>query len=547
MNFKEKFIFFFLLFILVGSSLTWGVLYYYSKTNPVSAYGGEYIEGIVGQPLHINPVLSASNETDADLSRLVYSGILKYNNEGKLANDLAESYEISEDKTTYTIRLKKNVTWHDEASLTARDVMFTVGLLSDPAYKSPLRSNWQGIKTNIVDDYTIEFRIETPYVGFLNNLTFGILPKHIWNSIAPENFSLSSLNLKPIGTGPYKYSSIQKDSNDNILSYKLISNPAYFEGKPYISKMTFNFYTDEESALDALNRKEIMGINALSPEKIKSINVQKSISIRQLEIPRYLAVFFNQTKSIPIASEEVRLALNRATNQNEIINAVLGSFGQPAYSPFLPGMVGYSDKLDLPGFDLDKANELLDQNGWEKGEDGWRAKDGVVLEINLVTTDWNDFIKTAEILKAQWEKIGARVSVNSFSLSDIRENYIRPREYEALLFGQVVGSDPDPYSFWHSNQKKDPGLNLSLFNDSGADKLIEAGRVEFNEEKRSQIYIDFQNILAKESPAVFLYSPSYIYPIQRSVRGFETKTLISPASRFSDANHWYIKTKRIWK
>lgn len=547
LNFKEKILFFFILLVFLGSLGASAAFYYYSKTEAVSAYGGEYIEGIVGQPLHINPVLSPTNETDADLVRMIYSGLLKYDGEGKLVPDLAESYEISEDKLTYTIHLRQNVLWHDQTPLTAQDVIFTVNLLSDPVYKSPYRSNWQGIETSVPDEHTIQFKIQNPYVGFLNNLTFGILPKHLWGNVTAENFSLNPLNLKPIGSGPYKYSSAQKDSNDNIISYKLIASPDYFEGKPYISKMTFNFYTDEESALDALNRKEIMGINALSPEKINGIKLQKSISIHKFEIPRYFAVFFNQTKSIPVASDEVREALNLATDRQEIIDKVLFGFGQKANSPFLPGMIGYSDSLDFPGYDLNRANEILDQNGWARGEDGIRAKDGTVLEINLVTTDWTDLVETAEIIKSQWEKTGARINVNSYSISDIQENYIRPREYEALLFGQVVGSDPDPYSFWHSNQKKDPGLNLSLFDSSEADQLIDNGRIEFDPEKRSQDYIEFQKILQKEMPAAFLYSPNYVYPVNKKVQGIDIKTLVSPSRRFSETNHWYIKTKRIWK
>lgn len=547
LNFKEKLLFYFLLLVFIGSSISCGAVFYHSKTRPIPAYGGEYIEGIVGQPLRINPLFATSNEADADLSQLIYSGLFKYDNQNNLIPDLAEGYDISEDETTYTIHLKKNVLWHDDQIFNANDILFTINLISNPVYKSPLRSNWQGIETTIIDDYTIEFKIKNPYVGFLNNLTFGILPKHIWDSITADNFSLSSLNLKPIGTGPYKYSSIQKDSKDNILSYKLISNPSYFNGKPYISKITFNFYLDEESAVNALNRKEIAGINSISPERIATIKVQKSISIHKFDLPRYSAIFFNQTKSISLANDEVREALNYATDRQEIINTILEDNGQSVYSPFLPNMMGYLKDLEHPEFDLEKANKILDDKDWKKGEDGFRSKDGVDLKINLTTTDWDELVRTAEIIKSQWEKIGIKVDINSYSISDIRENYIRTREYDALLFGQALGADSDPYYFWHSDNKKDPGLNLSLFGNSDSDKLIEAGRIEFDAEKRSQNYIDFQKILNQENPAVFLYSPNYLYPVSKNVQGIIMESLVSSSKRFSDINHWYIKTKRVKK
>ena len=533
--------------MLIGSIIGCGLVFYYSKTKAIPTYGGEYIEGIIGQPAHINPLLSSSNETDADLSSLIYSKIFKYDSQGKITPDLAESYELSDDKTTYTVHLHQNVTWHDGEKLTADDVLFTINLLSDPSYKSPLRSNWQGIETSAPDDYTLQFKIEKPYVSFLNNLTFGILPKHLWNSIPANNFSLNPMNLNAIGSGPYKYDSLQKDSNGNVVSYKLLSNPTYFMGRPFISKMTFNFYTTEESAISALNRKEIMGIGGLSSDKLSSINVQKSVTTYKLGLPRYFAIFFNQTKSVAAASDEVRQALSLATNRQEIIDKVLNGFGQPTYSPFLPGMIGYSADLATAEFNIDKANQLLDAKGWTKGDDGFRVKAGAPLEINLTTTDWGELTATADILKSQWEKIGAKVNIDSLSISDVQENYIRPREYEALLFGQVVGADPDPYSFWHSSEKKDPGLNLSLFGDSTSDNLIDDGRMQFDDAKRTQDYIDFQKILTTEIPAIFLYSPDYIYPINHNVQGLDLKTLISPASRFNDANHWYIKTKRVRK
>lgn len=533
--------------LLVGSLAAWGLFFYFSKTNAIATYGGEYIEGIIGQPQHINPVIAASNNADDDLAQIIYSGLLRYDGQGNLKNDLAESYEISDDKTLYTFHLRKDALWHDGQALNAQDVLFTVNLITDPSYKSPLRGNWQGIETDLVDDYTITFRVKNSYVGMLNNLTFGILPKHIWESTTPDKFPLSDLNLEPIGSGPYKYSVFQKDSSGNIISYKLTANTAYYQEKPFITKLTFDFYPDEDSILEAYNKKEIMGISGLSPQKVSDIKLGQSTFLHKFNIPRYFAVFINQTKSLPLANDEVREALSYATNKQEIIDAVLGGNGNPIDSPILPGMVGYTEDLKKRSFDLEKANKILDDNNWMRGEDGIRAKNSVILEINMFTTDWLELEQTAELLKTQWEKIGAKVNVNALSISDIQQNYIRPREYDALLFGQVLGADPDPYSFWHSGQKKDPGLNLSLFGDSKTDTLIEKGRIEFDVEKRAELYREFQQNVAEEIPAIFLYSPDYIYPVNKKIQGIGTQNIISPARRFSDISHWFIKTKRVWK
>jgi len=547
LNLKEKITFSFLFAVLIISSLTWGTMTYLSKTKAVPKFGGEYIEGIVGQPQHINPVISQSNNTDEDLAQLIYSSLFKYDDKGKITNDLTESYEISEDNTLYTVYLRKGVLWHDGEELKSDDIFFTINLISDPSYKSPTRSNWQGIETNIIDDYAISFKLQSPYAGFLHNLTFGILPKHIWETVSADKFSLTDLNIQPIGSGPYKFSSIQKDSNGNIISYKLIANPNYFDGKPYISKFTFNFYSDDDSILKAFNKKEIMGMNNISSQKLPEMKMEQSTFVHKIRIPRYFSVFFNQNKSFSLANDEVREALAYATNKQGIIDQVLNGNASVVNAPILPDMLGYSDEVEKYDFNLEKANQILDEKNWIRGEDGIRSKDGKILEFNLITTDLPELAKTAEIIKEQWEKMGAKISIGVYPIFDIQQNYIRPREYDALLFGEVLGGDPDPYSFWHSSQKKDPGLNLALFGTDEIDKLIEDARVEFDEEKRIELYKEFQQKLVREIPAEFLYTPTYIYPINKAVKGIAIENLVSPSKRFSNASKWYIKTKRIWK
>lgn len=547
MTLKDKMIFSLLLLIFFGGLIAWGGFFYYSKTTAIPDYGGEYIEGVVGQPMHINPIISTSNGADEDLSQMIFSSLFKYDDQGALMNDLTDNYEISEDKTQYTIRLKKGVMWHDGQPLTADDIIFTIRLITDPAYKSPLRTNWQGTEVSNPDAETLIFKIKSPYVGFLNNLTFGILPKHLWEAVSPENFTLNNLNLEPIGSGPYKYNPpFQKDSNGNILSYRLVANPNYFGGKPYISKITFNFYSDDTAVISAYNKKEIMGINYIAPKKMSEIKLQQSTDIHNFSIPRYFAVFFNQTKSVPLATDTVREALAYATDRQEIINNLLGGNANPVYYPILEGMIGHSNDLAKIEFNLEKAEEILESDGWKIGEDGVRSKDDIRLEINLVTADWPELSATAEMIRSQWEKIGMKVNLNKLSISDIQQNYIRPREYDALLFGQVLGADPDPYSFWHSSQKRDPGLNLSLFENSDADKLIENARTEFDQEKRASLYRDFQQKIGSETPAIFLYSPTYIYPVNKKVQGIDIVNLTSSSNRFANIDKWYIKTKRIW-
>lgn len=536
------------LILVIIASLVGTVLgFYYHFTKKVPIPGGEYIEGIVGQPLYVNPVLAGSNDADADLAALIYSGLFKYDSDGKLVPDLAESYEVSDDKLTYTIHLKKDVKWHDGEPFTADDILFTTQVIQDPAYKSPLRQSWQGVGAEIADENTVRFILQTPYAFFLNNLTVGILPRHIWESVAPGSFPLAEYNLHPVGTGPYKFSDFEKDGEGNILSYTLEANENYYSQKPYISNLQFSFYFDEGSLLQAYNDKQVFGMSYITPANLADVKSKRSSNILSINIPRYFAVFFNQQKSKVLANREVRKALSLAIDRQAIIRQVLSGEGKEIFSPISPGTFGYTDDVKKLGFDAGKANETLDNDGWKKGDDGFRKKDNTSLEFSLVTTDWPDLAETADMLKQQWEAIGAKVNVESLPVADIQQNYVRPREYDALLFGQVLGVDPDPYAFWHSSQTRDPGLNLALYSNQNVDKVLEKIRQETDEGKRADLLKQFQQTVTDDVPALFLYSPNYLYIVNKKVEGINIYSMVTPDKRFSDVENWYVKTKRVRK
>jgi peptide/nickel transport system substrate-binding protein len=548
LNFRDKLLITFLLLAIGASAVYLGGYHYLQITEAIPKKGGEYIEGIVGQPLYVNPLLSQTSEVDSNISQLVYSGLFKYDRDGNVVQDLAESYSISEDKKEYTINVRKDAKWHDGQSVTAQDVLFTFNLIQDPSYKSLLlRQSFTGVSFRLIDDYTVVFSLKNPYIGFLDNLTVGILPKHIWENIAPERFSLAEYNLQPIGCGPYFFSDFQKDAEGNILTYKLAAFKDYHGSVPFISKITFNFYPENNLLIEAYNKKEVMGMASITPGNLKDLKNVKSTRINELLIPRYFSVFFNQTKSVPLAYDEVRKALNLSIDREEIIETVMYGKGTALASPFLPNMNGYVDSGTLSP-NLDEAGKLLEDAGWKMDQnENVRKNDDEILQFELVTANYPELVSTAELLKQQWEKIGARAEIKVLSASDLDQNYIRTREYDSLLFGQAISFNGDLYSFWHSSQKHDPGLNLSLFDNKDADEILESARQEADESKRAEAYRKFQEILAQEVPAVFLYSRHYLYPTSTKVHGIEIKNVNSSHQRFVDVCNWYLKTKRVFK
>jgi len=545
---KERYFILGLLIIAIVSLVIWLAVYNLKHTVVVANYGGSFKEGIVGSPQYLNPVLSEANDADRDVTELIFSGLMKYNNQGELVLDLAEKYAIGENGKIYDFFLKRDIQWHDKQPFTVDDVIFTIQTIQNPEYRSPLRINWTGVEVEKIDDYTVRFKLKTPYAPFLANTTVGIIAKHIWEKILPEKFLLVPENLEPIGTGPYKLKKIKKDKEGFVDYLKLEAFGQYEKNRPFIEKIELYFYPDEESLIRAYNRAKIDNLSLISVQNESKLQGLRKANVYQLSLPRYFAVFFNQSKSKVLSDKTVRLALNYATNKQEIINKVLNGEGQVVNSPIPAGVWGHSDEIKVYEWAIDHANNILEIAGWkDEDEDGIREKEEEKLEIELITTELKELQQVANLLQEQWSKIGAQINVKILNIGEIQQEHIRPREYQALLFGEVLGLDPDPYSFWHSSQKRDPGLNLALYDNSKVDTLLRNARQDLDPESRAEKYKEFQQLVVEDVPVVFLYSSYHLYVVDKKIKGLTIKSIVLPSKRFVDIQDWYIKTRRVKK
>lgn len=533
--------------IFLGALGCLGVRFYLGHTDVLAKAGGEYTEGIVGNPKYVNPVLAATNDTDLDISRLVFSGLFRYDSQGSLAPDLAESYELSEDQKTYTIHLRSGITWHDGEPLTAHDVLLTIDYIQSSEVKSPLAGNFRGVTADSTDERTISLTLREPFAPFLDSLTFGVIPAHVWEGIPVSSFGLAEANLKPIGTGPYKFNSLKKDRSGNIKSYELLRNTQYHGNTPYIEKITFRFYPDLISLIDAGKNKKVEGLGYIPKESKEELSKNRELVPHLMRLPQYTAVFLNQKNSV-LKIAEIKQALAYSIDKPEIIQSVLKGEGEAIHGPILPGSIGYNPDIQKYDFNPAKAMELLDAAGWKTSEDSeLRRKGDQELRFTLTTIDQPDFVATANLLKEYWQKIGIGMELRIIDSSRIEKYVIKPRDYEALLVGEIVGTDPDPYSFWHSSQGRDPGLNLSVFVNKDVDQLLEEARKTSDPEQRRVKYLHFQNILAEQLPAIFLYNPTYTYGLPKKVKGFDLERITVPADRFTNVESWYIRTFRQWR
>ncbi len=535
-------------------SLMWFVISVNAATLiEIPSHGGVLREGIVGTPRFINPVLAVTS-ADQDLTALIYAGIMRLGPDGEIVPDIAESVSVSDDGLTYDVLLNKNVTFHDGTPLTADDVLFTVSRIQDPAVKSPLRASWEGIKTERLGDYEMQFILIQPYAPFIENLTLGILPKHIWEHATQEELPFSQYNSEPIGAGPYTVSKIKRNASGIPESYELTANSHYFKATPKIETLVLHFYPTEEKLVDAFTGGEVTSAGSLSKASVGALDAAHvPFSLHTTPLPRTFTLFFNQNELPLFRDIAVRKALERVVDRDMIIQEVLGSYGEPITSPIPPGF-----KIDLPPMatsssvaTLDEARELLRNGGWKinQGTGTWeKVNDGktTTLEFSIATANTPVFEKTAQLLKAQWRALGVHVTIKQFEQSDLVQTVIRPRQYEALLFGTVVGRELDFFSFWHSSQRNDPGLNVALYTNLTTDALLASARAGSTFEERKVLYQKFSDEIKKEVPAIFLYVPSYTYVTTPSLQNVSLKGLARGSERFANVSDWHIEKDSVW-
>jgi len=524
----------------------------------IPGYGGGLTEGVVGSPRFINPLLAVS-DADRDLSTLVYSGLLRATQEGEYVSDLAESYQVSPNGLEYTFTLRTDATFHDGTPVTADDVLFTVNKTQDPLIKSPARANWSGVLTEALDQHTIRFTLKSAYAPFVQNATLGILPKHLWQEVSSEEFPFSDLNTSPIGSGPFKVSDIARTASGIPSAYALSAFGGYTLGKPYFSYINLKFFQSEAALAQALSSGIVEAASGLSPEVLPP---SSEVSVLRAPLNRVFGVFFNQNQSEVLRDLDTRRALESSIDRDTLVSLVLQGFGTPLSGPIppdiLPGNTAATDTAPTAvATSSDRAfaaKKALIAKGWKESADGTLSKTTgkgasaktVTFAFSLSTGNVPELRAAAEYLRQEWTKAGAAVEVKIFDQGDLSQNVIRPRKYDALLFGEVVGRELDLFAFWHSSQRNDPGLNVALYANATADRVLEQLRGTSDDQERLKLYNQFVAELRKDIPAVFLYAPDFVYSIPKDIIGIKLGFIETPSDRFLSVSSWHRETDYVW-
>ncbi len=513
--------------------------------------GGGFVEGIVGTPRFVNPLLAVT-PADKDISALVYSGLMKLGPDGVLVNDMADSITVSGDGLAYHVTLKPNLTFHDGTPVTSDDVIFTVSRLEDPAMKSPLQGTWDGVKLDRVSDHELTMTLQKAYAPFLENLTVGILPKHIWEDASPDAFPFSQYNTEPVGSGPYKISKINRSKSGIPDSYVLVPFTGYIGGTPKISSIKLAFYSNETALTDDFKKGLIVATAGLSAHGMEALgDISQTHTVLKAPLPRTFAVFFNQNEAPLFRDKVVRQVLSLLTDRAPIVQDVLKGYAYPLDGPVPPSSDSTSTTPSPTDTTQDQARQMLRDDGWkfDEGAHRWKKKLNdvdTVLAFHLDTANTDLLEGTAALLKKQWESIGIAVEIKKFEQVDLTQSVIRPRKYDALLFGTVIGRELDFYPFWHSSQRNDPGLNVALYANITTDGLLVDTRTTTSTDARAKKNELFTRALADDVPAIFLYAPAFTYVIPNTVTEVSMKGIAEPYERFATIERWYMNTESVW-
>ncbi len=502
----------------------------------VPAYGGTLVEGGVGSPRFINPLLAIS-DADNDLTTLTYAGLMGISGGGSLVPVLAQSYTVSPDGKTYTFTLRPNAQFSNGMPVTAQDVVYTVEKAQDPALKSPEYADWAGIGVTAVDPHTVRFTLPRPYAPFLELTTLGILPSELWKGASVEDFPFSQLETHPVGAGPFMVTSVSRNSSGLITNVTLAENPHYPLGRPYLGGLQFKFYSRIEDLASALKNGAI--------ESAYGISTPGALLA---PYSRIFGVFLNPSENQAYSQPAVREALSLAIDRQALVQNVLGGYATAIMGPVPPGSGITQAAIPSAANYTAAAAQVLERAGWSYDSNAREWKNGklTLQNITLRTSNASELKNVALAVQRDWQQLGVTVSVELYEPGDLSQNVIQPRAYDALLYGEVIGRSQDLYAFWNSQEQNNPGLNVALYANKSVDALLEDARTNPNPKARLSDLQQIEITIASDYGAVFLYAPDFVYSVPAGLRGVKLPQIAAPADRFANVSKWYLDTARVW-
>ncbi len=531
-----------MLIVIVGVQMLW-FQKSYLHTAPVR--GGTYAEASVSPVETLNP-LYATSDAELAANRLIFSSLYDYDSTGHLNPDIARSMQIDPSGKVYTVTMKRTGVWHDGKPVTAKDVVFTVGLMKNPAVRSAMNASWKDITAEAVDDYTVRFTLPATYAAFPQALSFSILPQHVLEPVDPRLLRQNSFSNAPVGSGPFTFRLLQQvGGNEKRKIIHLAANPRYYGHEPRVDRFQLHVYGTMDDVAAALRTGEVGAAADISSDVARGVDTSRYTLMSK---PTNSGVYALINTTQPITKDAtVRKALQLATDTEEIRKALYG-LPPELELPLVKGQLQGDDIPRRAPYDVTQAGELLDKAGWQTGEDGIRTKAGQPLKLHVVTRKNSDYEKSLELIAGQWRKVGITIEKQVVDPTAIDQNFaqtvLQPRNYDVLIDKMFIGGDPDVFAYWHSRGR----LNFSNYNSIISDDLLVSGRGVSQPELRNVKYKSFARQWLEDVPAIGLYQSTMIYAKNKQLRSITNEErIVSPAERFADVQYWTAETDNVYK
>ncbi len=532
--------------ILVGAA---GVqFWWYQKSYTVDAHttDGTYAEAVLGPVETLNPIFAESSAEEA-ASKLLFARLLTYDATGEIGFDLASNMKVSEDGKEYVLRIRPDAQWSDGVYVRARDVVYTVNLIKNPTTRSSILG-WDGVLVSSVDDLTVKFTLPSAYAAFPHAIqALPILPEHLLRDIEPSRMRENTFSTRPVGSGPFTLRLLQSidDTNGRRIVH-LARSQNYHGGSARLSRVQLHTYKDTESIQRALALSEINAANDLSVMTAKDVT-SKRYSLSTVPIKSGVYSLFN-TSSEMLKDADIRRALQAGTDTTAVRESIADGI-PPLHLPFVNNQVG-AEMPEPPVYSKQTAEKILDDAGWARGSDGVRVKDGVRLELSVVTMKNPDFEQALKIVSKQWQDLGIAVKTEIVDPTDVTQNVsqniLQPRQYDVLIYQLSIGADPDVYAYWHSSGAEE-GYNFSKYNNAISDDALVSARTSTSPALRDAKYVTFAKQWLKDAPAIGLYQATMQYVHSSHVHvDAPSMSLNTPIGRYNSILYWSVGERRVF-
>lgn len=472
--------------------------------------------GVTQEVDSLNPFISITR-TGTDILRTAFELLTIYGQDNKPQGALAEKWEQSSDKLTWTFHIRHGVKWSDGQPVTAKDPEFTYQKMLDDDTARTANGSYVSTFDSVkaTDDYTLVIKTKKPQAT-MTALDVPIVPAHIWSK-------MSDIGAEPtfpmVGSGPY-YVSDFKEAQYTTMK----ANPHYWRGKPKVDEIQFIYYRNPDAAVTALQSGQIDLMNRLTPTQYDALKGDPNIQLDNAKNRRFNEIVLNPGASTndntPIgngnpALKDVKLrqAIGYAIDSKTLVDKVWGGYAEEAqgYIPPVFSTYAWKPPADVKRtFDLDKANRLLDDAGYKKGADGIRLdKQGKPLNLRLLAHAEQNLDEVAgPFIKGWLKRIGINITIQPRSDDEVNEDTTRG-DYDIAFSGWNTNPDPDYVLSLQTcanrpNAQGKGGTPDSFLCDEEYDKLYSEQLQEFDPAKRAALVKKMQEIIYDRATLIIL-------------------------------------------